>query len=759
MKPRPLRAGSRLVVRSLFLLALALAVTMCTDNTGPSTWDSRPSTAPKLTVITPTGLATVNPPQVFAGAGDIATCNSNNDEATAALVDNIAGTVFVIGDNVYQNGSATEYTNCYQPTWGRHKARTKPVPGNHDYNTSGGTGYFNYFGAAAGTAGQGYYSYDLGAWHIVALNSEISKSPSSPQMQWLRADLAAHPNLCTLAYWHEPLYSSIGGSGSGGAVYSAVRPYWDTLYAYGADLVLNGHRHDYERIAPIKPDGTPSSAFGIRTIVAGMGGIGHGNQDNVFPASEARNGSTYGVLKLYLYDDSYAWKFVPVVGQTFTDSGSTACHSAPGGGGGGGGVSSSRSTVTAAPGNIAASNGASTSTITVTAKDANGNPVSGATVVLAASGAGNTLTQPSGPTNASGVATGTLSSTGSGSKTVSATISGVAITQTATVTVTAGPPNAAQSTVAAAPSTIAVGTGSSTLTVTVKDGFGNPVSGATVVLAASGSGNTLAQPTGPTNGSGVATGTLSSTTVESKTISATANGTPITQTAVVTVTAAPPPGISHTLLTSGNNLTNQNVYTTAAIAPAPNTLVTIAVMSHRSSAPISPTVSGGGMASWTLVASVDFDTLSVPHRRLSIYRGMSASPGSGPITFNYSSQVSNVEWIVSQWTGVETSGINGAGAIGQSGSNQADAGTGLSVALSPFGSAANVAYGVFGVSSQVLAVNPGSGFTEIDEQPANESAKGDLQAEWAVNRNTIDATWTNLRGGALGLEIKATTGP
>ena len=304
-----------------FIGALALAT--CTDNTGPTP----ESAVERVTFfVTPTGLQTVNPPQVFVGAGDIATCGSNNDEATASLIDNIPGTVFVIGDNVYSNGTTSEFTNCYQPTWGRHKARTKPVPGNHDYNTSGGSGYFAYFGAAAGTAGQGYYSYDLGQWHIIAINSEIAKTPSSAQMQWLRADLAAHPNLCTLAYWHEPLYSSDAGGGTGGVIFSGVRPLWDTLYAYGADLVLNGHRHNYERIAPIKPDGTADPAFGIRTMVAGMGGIGGSTLTNVFPQSEARNGNTFGVLKLYLYDDSYAWKFLPVAGKTYTDSGSTACH-------------------------------------------------------------------------------------------------------------------------------------------------------------------------------------------------------------------------------------------------------------------------------------------------------------------------------------------------------------------------------------------------------------------------------------------------
>jgi invasin-like protein/calcineurin-like phosphoesterase family protein len=543
---------------------------------------------------------------------------------------------------------------------GRHKARTHPAAGNHEYNTSNATPYYNYFGAAAGEPGKGYYSFDLGAWHIIVLNSNITRTPSSPQGQWLRADLAAHQNLCTLAYWHHPLYSSEGGSGSGGVTYSSVRPFWDTLYAGGADVVLAGHRHFYERLAPIKPDGTPDNALGIRTFIVGSGGIGGGTVTNVFPASEVRNGSTFGVLKLYLYDDSYAWKFVPVAGQTFSDTGSAGCHPAPGGGGGGSGVSASLSTVTAAPGTISASNGSITSTITVTAKDASGIPVSGATVVLAATGAGNTLTQPAGPTDGSGVATGTLSSTAAGSKTVSVRIGGVGITQTANVTVTL---------------------------------------------------------------------------------------------------TAPPVGITHTLLTSGNILVNQNVYTTAAIAPAPNTLVTIALLSHRATATISPTVSGGGMASWTLVASVDFDTLNLPHRRLSIYRAMSASPGSGPLTFSYSSQVSNVEWIVSQWAGVETSGVNGAGAIVQSGSNRADAGNGLSVSLAAFGNAANVALGAFGVNSQVLAVTPGSGFTEINEQPANEGTRGDLQTQWAVDRSTINATWTNLKGGALGVELKAQAGP
>jgi hypothetical protein len=238
------------------------------------------------------------------------------------------------------------------------------------------------------------------------------------------------------------------------------------------------------------------------------------------------------------------------------------------------------------------------------------------------------------------------------------------------------------------------------------------------------------------------------------TLAATSSGLTGASSTAFAVTSGGPAAIVQTLLTSGNVLTNQNVYTTAPIAPAANTLVTIALLSHRAAATISPTVSGGGMASWTLVASVDFDTLSLPHRRLSIYRAMSASPGSGPITFSFTNQVSNLEWIVSQWDGVDPSGTNGAGAIGQVGSARADATTGLSVVLSPLGGPANVVLGAFGVNSQTAVVTPGPGFTEIDEQPANEGTRGDLQTQQG-SQGTSSATWTNLKGGALAVEIKA----
>jgi hypothetical protein len=279
----------------------------------------------------------------------------------------------------------------------------------------------------------------------------------------------------------------------------------------------------------------------------------------------------------------------------------------------------------------------------------------------------------------------------------------------------------------------------------------------TVVLSASGDGNSLTQPTGPTNASGVVTGRLSSAVAGTKTVSAVADGTPINQAATVEIRAAPRVDvISHTLLTSGNNSSNQKAYSTAAIAPAPNTLVTIAVVAHKSSSVgPSPTVSGGGMSAWTEVATITFDPLSQPLKRMTIFRAMSASPGSGPITITFAKGQQNAQWIVSEWGGVDMSGVNGAGAIAQTRSSAADEVNGLTLSLAPFGNAKNVAYGVFGVRSSAPAVTPGAGFTEIAEHASGESPPSALQAGWAFNDNTIDATWANLRGAALGIEIKA----
>ncbi|HET9708168.1 MAG TPA: Ig-like domain-containing protein [Gemmatimonadales bacterium] len=314
--------------------------TAATDASGVATGSVKASSTGTVTVsataggvaLTQTASVTVEAvgaSVVFIGAGDIADCGNDNDAATAALITAIPSVpVFTLGDNAYPNGSTNDYKNCYNPTWGAFKSRTHPSAGNHEYDVSSTAApYFAYFGASAGTAGQGYYSFDLGSWHVVVLNSNIATDPGSPQELWLKADLAAHPNVCTLAYWHHPLYSSIGGStGTSGAVITSARPLWDDLYAAGVDLVLNGHRHVYERLAPMKPDGSPDPVKGIRTIIAGMGGESGGDLTNIFPTSEVREGRTFGILKLTLTTGSYSWQFIGVPGSTFTDSGTNSCH-------------------------------------------------------------------------------------------------------------------------------------------------------------------------------------------------------------------------------------------------------------------------------------------------------------------------------------------------------------------------------------------------------------------------------------------------
>src|SRR5690242_499968 len=262
---------------------------------------------------------------VLVGAGDIADCTSAGDSITASLLDGIPGTVFLAGDNAYPNGSPSDYANCYTPTWGRHLSRTRPAPGNHDYQTSGASGYFGYFGPAAGDPAKGYYSYDLGDWHIVALNSNIAHTAGTPQEQWLRADLAASPKRCTLAYWHHPLFTS------GPLADTSTRALWQALYDYGAEVVVVGHEHYYERFAPQTAAGVADPANGIREFVAGMGGSGLFSQATTHPANwETGNDNTFGVLKFTLTSTGYSWQFVHAAGKTYADSGSASCHDAPG---------------------------------------------------------------------------------------------------------------------------------------------------------------------------------------------------------------------------------------------------------------------------------------------------------------------------------------------------------------------------------------------------------------------------------------------
>ncbi len=267
------------------------------------------------------GAQVVIAPAILVGAADIAACASSGDEATAALLDAVSGTVFTAGDNVYESGTYDEFTGCYDPSWGRHRARTRPSPGNHEYLTPGAAGYFRYFGPAAGDPSRGYYSYDIGSWHIVVLNSSVDVRLGSAQETWLRADLAAHPARCTLAYWHYPRFSS----GYGGD-HLEMQPIWQALYDAGTDVVISGHDHDYERFGPQTPSGSPDVIRGIREFVVGTGGKSLLAFLHNPPNSQVRDNTTFGVLLLMLYDDHYEWRFVPTQGGGFTDAGGDTCH-------------------------------------------------------------------------------------------------------------------------------------------------------------------------------------------------------------------------------------------------------------------------------------------------------------------------------------------------------------------------------------------------------------------------------------------------
>ena len=265
------------------------------------------------------------PDAFLAAAGDIADCKPGA-EITAGLLDGLPGTVAVLGDTAYQNGTPDEFARCYEPTWGRHKARTRPAVGNHEYGTPGAAGYFAYFGAAAGEAGKGWYSYDLGAWHVVALNSNCSHvggcQAGSEQERWLRADLAANGAECTLAYMHHPRFSSASVHGDS----PALEPLWRALEEDRAELVLAGHDHDYERFAPQTAAGALDVGRGVRQFVVGTGGRPLYSFGTPEPNSEARDNTTWGVLHLRLRDGSYDWRFVGRPGSSFADAGTGTCH-------------------------------------------------------------------------------------------------------------------------------------------------------------------------------------------------------------------------------------------------------------------------------------------------------------------------------------------------------------------------------------------------------------------------------------------------
>ena len=295
------------------IAAAAVSLAACSGSpSGTPTSDAGTTTAP--TGPTVTALA----------VGDIASCTTDNDERTAALVAARPDPVLLLGDLVYEKGTTSEFARCYDPAWGAFTERAYPTPGNHEYYTKDAAPYYAYFGDRAGKPGEGWYSTDLGAWHVISLNSNCEAiggcTADSPQGRWLAADLAANQARCTLAIWHHPRFSS-GVHGST----TEMEPLWQMLSDARADVVLSGHDHDYERFAPKDRDGL-DTADGLRQFVVGTGG------KSLYPlvlrraGSEAGNASTYGVLELTLAPTSYSWKFIPVEGQTFTDAGTTTCN-------------------------------------------------------------------------------------------------------------------------------------------------------------------------------------------------------------------------------------------------------------------------------------------------------------------------------------------------------------------------------------------------------------------------------------------------
>ena len=280
---------------------------------------------PLPSLTSPTSLPSVlvdRSESLLVGAGDIGLCGSRAAEATARLLDGMAGVVFTAGDNAYPSGTAANYRDCYEPTWGRHKARTRPTPGNHEYESAGAAPYFNYFGTNAGPSGLGYYRYRLGNWQIYSLNSNIAADSGSPQVQWLRGELAANPSTCALAYWHHPRFSS-GPHGDT----LAMQPVWRVLYEAGVEMAISGHDHLFERFAPQDADGRLDPVHGLRQFIVGTGGAELTMPVRVHANSDAR-WSVHGVLQLVLRDNGYTWGFVSDTGAA-TDIGGALCHGSP----------------------------------------------------------------------------------------------------------------------------------------------------------------------------------------------------------------------------------------------------------------------------------------------------------------------------------------------------------------------------------------------------------------------------------------------
>lgn len=313
-------------------IAATVLLASCSVDSPTAPRDTRPPSAPLMRLAAASVDSTM---PVLIGAGDIAQCGTHpasesKAEATAELLDaevaaHPQAVVYTVGDNAYDSASVSEMLNCFGPTWGRHNARLRPAVGNHEYYLTGASGYWKYFThyvqppVFVGDSGRYYYSYDVGTWHIIVLNDNIETKTGTAQMNWLQADLNAHPARCTLAMWHRPKYYQ-------GGTRSSFASMWTPLYNAGAEIVLNGHAHRYERYAEMTPSGAAAPGRGIREFIVGTGGANLGTSSATAPNLQVSNGTTWGVLRLRLDTAGYYWKFLPMAGQTFSDSGYTACH-------------------------------------------------------------------------------------------------------------------------------------------------------------------------------------------------------------------------------------------------------------------------------------------------------------------------------------------------------------------------------------------------------------------------------------------------
>jgi len=310
--------GTRALIGAIGTTASPSASAAAIATVGPSGAPASGSAAPS---IGPDPSGTV----ILTGAGDIALCGSDGARRTSDLLLGQAGWFFTAGDNAYEDGTARQFADCYEPTWGRVKDRTiLPAAGNHDWNTPGAAGYLGYFRTVAAPNGVTWYSRDLGAWHVVVLDSDCDQvggcGLNSPQGRWLAADLAASSARCTLAIWHHPRFTSAERGNN-----DAVAPFWDLLQRDGAELVVNGHEHDYERFAPQSPSGVEERPGGIREIVVGTGGGQLTGFARTAANSEFRQSGVFGVLRLTLHPANYDWEFLPASGDV-ADAGSTLCH-------------------------------------------------------------------------------------------------------------------------------------------------------------------------------------------------------------------------------------------------------------------------------------------------------------------------------------------------------------------------------------------------------------------------------------------------